>query len=834
MGCLQNTAFSILLSVGLVAAAQAARPYTVDDMLAVEEFGRAIFDANGDRLVFEYFRPYDQQADYSRYGTPGQTRSVVYGIDLREPGAAEPLFAQSLGEGYTIDRLSPDGRMVLFDHVSTSGFAKGLADLSTGEARFLDLSPAVLGRLIQTPWTADGRLTLSVANDGRLPSALSLFAEDRAQLIAKWRRMRAGEVPTASKIGSGRFVDLDRREMRLVSIDATRGGVRELSADFPVTSFSEQALSPDQEILAAPSAESLAPESDVLVSSTSNFGGKQKTLTVFDMNGDARPNQPCVECDVLHRSLHWSSDGRRLAFFARHKDGDWNDGAYYVFDRRTGRASRIDLGDLRPTSIYYGILNMKPAAWIGDHLAILATSPDAAANDDTGGRADWRLVTDGAILNLTKDFKGSEAPELIAMTRDSLVLVHDGEVWTVDAQGERVNLTEDIADKVRAWRAPLPPYGVLPENDLRPVDAVVVETGGVDGAPKTALFINLKSGAVQRVVGPSLDARIVATATKTSRAAFIERAGNGVTRLVVAKPDDERREVMRINAHLAGVVGGTPVRIDHPGPDGDQRTSWLLLPPFYEKGDPLATVVNVYPGWTGRKTFTRFVDRVHALNNHILAAHGYAVLFPSLPVDYNLVPRDPLDGLVEEVFAAVDAAAREGYVDLDRLAVQGQSYGGYTVGALVGMTDRFKSAVAKAGPYNLISQYGVFDIRRRLTMESDGHSLFSVGHLESYQGGMGAAPWEDTARYLRNSPLMHVENIETPIMLMHGDYDLVNITQAEEFFTALMRLNKDAVFVRYFGEGHVYQSPANIRDMWARIFDWYEETLGSPAKMAVD
>lgn len=61
-----------------------------------------------------------------------------------------------------------------------------------------------------------------------------------------------------------------------------------------------------------------------------------------------------------------------------------------------------------------------------------------------------------------------------------------------------------------------------------------------------------------------------------------------------------------------------------------------------------------------------------------------------------------------------------------------------------------------------------------------------------------------------------------------GDRGYVPTQQAEELFTALTRLGKDAVFVRYFGEDHVYGSPANIRDMWQRIFDWYEETLGPP------
>src|SRR3546814_3453767 len=93
---------------------------------------------------------------------------------------------------------------------------------------------------------------------------------------------------------------------------------------------------------------------------------------------------------------------------------------------------------------------------------------------------------------------------------------------------------------------------------------------------------------------------------------------------------------------------------------------------------------------------------------------------------------------------------------------------------------------------------------------------------------MCAPPLYVPERYLRNSPLRHVKDIETPIMLLSGDRDYVPTQQAEEFFTALTRLGKDAVLVRYFGEDHVYHSPANIRDMWRRILDWYEQTLGPP------
>ena len=115
---------------------------------------------------------------------------------------------------------------------------------------------------------------------------------------------------------------------------------------------------------------------------------------------------------------------------------------------------------------------------------------------------------------------------------------------------------------------------------------------------------------------------------------------------------------------------------------------------------------------------------------------------------------------------------------------------------------------------------GQFDPRMRLQSEHEGLNLFFVGLMESSQGGMGAPPWRDPERYLRNSPLMQVEEVATPIMLIHGDLDYVPVSQAEEYFTALTRLNKDAVFVRYFGEDHIFNSPANIRDMRERILRW--------------
>ncbi len=95
-------------------------------------------------------------------------------------------------------------------------------------------------------------------------------------------------------------------------------------------------------------------------------------------------------------------------------------------------------------------------------------------------------------------------------------------------------------------------------------------------------------------------------------------------------------------------------------------------------------------------------------------------------------------------------------------------------------------------------------------------------------------PWDDPQRYLRNSPLLNVKSIDAPVMLIHGDLDsTVPFTQAEEMFTALYRLNKEAVFVRYWGEGHrLAASPANVRDFYDRVFAWYDRYIGPPADVA--
>lgn len=209
-----------------------------------------------------------------------------------------------------------------------------------------------------------------------------------------------------------------------------------------------------------------------------------------------------------------------------------------------------------------------------------------------------------------------------------------------------------------------------------------------------------------------------------------------------------------------------------------------------------------------------------SLNLHLLAAAGYVVLLPSMPASAESLISDPMLDLPNGVLTAVDHIVDCGITDPDRRYLMGHSFGGYAVYGLITQTHRFNAAVAISGMSNLISNYSGFDARSRYEDHVDTQ-FFQQAWTESGQAKMGSPPWADLGRYLRNSPLFTVDRVQTPLLIVHSDLDFVGLQQGEEFFGALYRLGKSAEFVRYWGESHVLESPANIGDFWRKVLAWF-------------
>jgi len=280
-----------------------------------------------------------------------------------------------------------------------------------------------------------------------------------------------------------------------------------------------------------------------------------------------------------------------------------------------------------------------------------------------------------------------------------------------------------------------------------------------------------------------------------------------------------------INPGLAAVDPALPRPLrSH---DGNQQvTHWLYLPPQLPSGAKAPLVVVPYPGtlFDGDTPPPEDLDAVWAvLNVQLLAGQGYAVLFPSMPrADTD---HDPLSRITPEVDSAVDAAIAGGRVDPDRIAVWGHSFGGYAALAIAGHSMRYRAIIASSALADLISNYGALVAATKTRLDNGLLSSATFGWSEAGQGNLAATPWQDPQRYIRNSPFFDVQRMRTPIMLIQGDIDYVGIAQSEQMFAALYRLDKDAILLRYWGEDHLPESPANIRDLYARVFAFLSQKL---------
>jgi len=165
-----------------------------------------------------------------------------------------------------------------------------------------------------------------------------------------------------------------------------------------------------------------------------------------------------------------------------------------------------------------------------------------------------------------------------------------------------------------------------------------------------------------------------------------------------------------------------------------------------------------------------------------------------------------------DLMAAVDYVIEQGYVDPNRLGVTGGSYGGYMTNWVIGHTDRFKAAVTQRCVSDLYSFFGTSDIGF---------------HFGAYE--WGGVPWEARETYVRLSPITYVENMKTPLLIIHSEEDYrCPIAQAEQLFISLKKLGREVEFVRFPNENHNLSrsgKPKHRVERLQYILGWFQRYL---------
>jgi dipeptidyl aminopeptidase/acylaminoacyl peptidase len=207
----------------------------------------------------------------------------------------------------------------------------------------------------------------------------------------------------------------------------------------------------------------------------------------------------------------------------------------------------------------------------------------------------------------------------------------------------------------------------------------------------------------------------------------------------------------------------------------------------------------------------------------LLAARGFAVLLPSLPMPA-ILPDEGFE-FAEALTPAINAALATGRCDPTRIGLWGHSYGGYAAVMAAAQTSRFRGVVASAGLYDLAGTVGTFGPNTRAMPHRILPVAANYAWAEEGQGRMGVPPWAAWSRYVGNSPVYIANQISTPLLITAADQDMSPMSQAEQLFSALFRQGKDAQLVTYWGEGHVVASPANLHDYYDRVTAFFTRTV---------
>jgi dipeptidyl aminopeptidase/acylaminoacyl peptidase len=163
-----------------------------------------------------------------------------------------------------------------------------------------------------------------------------------------------------------------------------------------------------------------------------------------------------------------------------------------------------------------------------------------------------------------------------------------------------------------------------------------------------------------------------------------------------------------------------------------------------------------------------------------------------------------------------------GYVDIKRLGLQGQSWGGYQALYMITQTKMFAAAMAGAPVVNMTSAYG--GIRW-------GSGVARAFQYEKSQSRIGGSIWEYPTRFIENSPLFWLDKVTTPLLMMHNDADdAVPWYQGIETFVAMRRLGKEVYLINYNNDVHNPQGRANQKDIAMRMQQFFDHHLrGMPA-----
>jgi dipeptidyl aminopeptidase/acylaminoacyl peptidase len=283
-----------------------------------------------------------------------------------------------------------------------------------------------------------------------------------------------------------------------------------------------------------------------------------------------------------------------------------------------------------------------------------------------------------------------------------------------------------------------------------------------------------------------------------------------------ASDGSDVKPITRLNAErVAAARTGDSEQFTFQGAHGDTVYGYVTKPADFQAGTKYPVAFLIHGGPQGS-----FGDHFHyRWNPQAYAGAGYAAVYIDFhgSTGYGQAFTDAIRGdwggaPYEDLMKGLDhALATYPFLDGERVAALGASYGGYMVNWIAGQTDRFECLVSHDG--NLDEQAAYF-MTEELWFPEWEHGT----------------PWATPESYAKHNPIDHVAKWKSPILVIHGalDYRVVD-TQGMASFTAAQRLGVPSRLLYFPDENHWVLKPKNSILWHETVLGWLEQWIGSGA-----
>ncbi|MDG4651140.1 S9 family peptidase [Chryseobacterium arthrosphaerae] len=452
--------------------------------------------------------------------------------------------------------------------------------------------------------------------------------------------------------------------------------------------------------------------------------------------------------------------------------------------------------------------------WSPDSAQLLyVTKPKSGKEYATSTNTDifaYDMAT-GTTKNLTEPNKGYDVNPKFSPDGKSLIwqsMARDGyeadknDVKIMDwKSGKTTNLTAGWDDSVSG--------DVLWGADSKTIYFTAAYRG-----TKQLFSLDSKSAKVQQITKGDFDVNEIFTDNKNSLLVGRTDVNHATELFSVNLKNGEMKQVTEANKDTYAKLaqGKSELKMVKTS-DGKEMGVWFHYPPNFDPNKKYPTLVYCQGG--PQSALTQYFSV--RWNFALMTANGYIVVAPNrrgMPgwgTKWNEdISKDWGGQPMRDYLAATDYAKTLSYVDGDRVAAVGASYGGYSVFMLAGIHEnRFKTFIAHDGLFDMKSWY--------LTTEELWFANWDIG-----------SPWDkpQPKAYTEFNPSNFVEKWNKPIMIVQGGIDFrVPYEQGQEAFQAAKLRGLKSKLVYFPNENHWVLHPQNGLVWQREFFDWLKETL---------